>query len=150
MPQSFVSLHYHLIFSTKNRQPLLTSDLQPRLNEYIGGILRAQGGVLLAAGGTADHLHLLVGLNKEMAVAEALRLVKANSSKWIHTEFPQHAGFAWQAGYGAFTVSSSNLEQVANYIVRQEEHHRTRTFLEEFIAFLERHGVEYDPRYVWD
>jgi REP element-mobilizing transposase RayT len=150
MPQSFASLHYHIVFSTKNREHFLDCALQPRLYEYVGGTLRQHNGVLLAAGGMPDHIHLLVGLHREMSVADAVKLVKANSSKWIHESFPDRAAFAWQTGYGAFTVSYSNMEQVKRYIGGQEEHHRTRTFKEEFIAFLRRHNIEYDERYLWD
>ncbi len=150
MPQSYTSLHYHLIFSTKHRAPLITPEVQPRLFEFIGGILRAEKSCLLAAGGMPDHVHLLCGLSKELAVAEALRIVKAGSSRWVHDTFPELSSFAWQAGYGAFTVSSSNLEQVKNYLARQEAHHRERTFQEELLAFLQRHGVVYEEKYLWD
>ena len=150
MGQSFASLHYHLVFSTKHREPLIDDVLQPRLYEYMGGILRNHNGVLLAAGGIADHVHLLVGLHREMAVAEAVKLVKALSSKWIHETFPDRQTFAWQTGYGAFTVSYSNMDQVKRYIANQKQHHRQRTFQEEFLAFLERHQIPYDKRYVWD
>jgi REP element-mobilizing transposase RayT len=150
MPQSFTCLHYHLIFSTKNRVPAITADLQPRLYEYLGGILRAEQCVLLAAGGMPDHVHLLCSLHKELAIAAALRLLKANSSKWIHETFPQHRAFAWQAGYGAFAVSYSHLDRVKRYIAGQARHHRRITFQEEFVAFLRRHRIEYDERYLWE
>jgi REP element-mobilizing transposase RayT len=150
MPQSFASLHYHIVFSTKNREPFIDRALQPRLYEYVGGILRNHEGVLLAAGGMPDHIHLLVGLHRQTAVAEAVKLVKAHSSKWIHETFPEHRAFAWQTGYGAFTVSYSGMGQVKQYINGQEAHHRQRTFKEEFIAFLRRHGIGYDERYMWD
>src|SRR6266566_9394201 len=150
MPQSYASLHYHLIFSTKNRLPSITPDLQPRLYEYIGGILRGANSVLLAAGGMPDHVHLLVGLNKELAIAETLRTVKAGSSRWVHDTFAEQRSFAWQTGYGAFSVSYSHLGRVKAYIAGQAEHHRKQTFQEEFVLFLRRHGVEYDERYLWD
>lgn len=150
MPQSFASLHVHIIFSTKNREPTMTPDFQTRLYEYIGGILRAEGARLLAAGGMPDHVHLLVSLTREQSLAEAARQIKANSSKWIHETFPDKRSFAWQAGYGAFSVSYSNIDSVKQYIARQPEHHRRRTFQDEFIEFLERHGIEYDPRYIWE
>jgi putative transposase len=150
MPQSFASLHYHVVFSTKNREPFIDRGLQPRLYEYVGGILRSHDGVFLAAGGMPDHVHLLVGLHRETAVAEAVKLVKAHSSKWIHDTFPDRQGFAWQTGYGAFTVSFSHMSRVKAYIAGQEEHHRKRTFKEEFVAFLDRHGLSYDERYLWD
>lgn len=150
MPQSFGSLHFHIVFSTKNRQPLIDVELQPRLYEYIGGILRAEKSVLLAAGGMPDHVHLLVSLSRELSIAETLRLVKANSSKWIHETFPDRKLFAWQAGYGAFSVSYSNLPDVKSYLARQIEHHRVRTFQDEFRDFLRKHELEWDERYVWD
>ena len=150
MPQSFTCLHYHLIFSTKNRLPTISADLQPRLYDYLGGILRSEKSILLAAGGMPDHIHLLCSLSKELAVAEALRIIKANSSKWIHETFPQHRSFAWQAGYGAFAVSYSHLANVKRYIARQAEHHRRSTFQEEFVAFLRKHHIEFDERYLWD
>ena len=150
MPQSFACLHHHLIFSTKNRAPLITADLQPRLFEYIGGILRSQGSSLVGAGGMPDHVHLLVSLDRQVSIAETLRVVKANSSRWVHETFPALSGFAWQAGYGAFAVSYSHLERVKAYLSRQAEHHRLVTFQEEFIAFLVRHGIEYDERHIWD
>ncbi len=150
MPQSFTSLHVHVVFSTKNRAPLITPDLQPRLYEYLGGILRSQGCRLLAAGGTPDHVHLLVSLSKQMSVSEAVRLIKSNASKWVHETFPERRDFAWQAGYGAFSVSFSNLERVKHYLAHQAEHHRTRTFQEEFVALLRRHRIEFDERYLWD
>jgi REP element-mobilizing transposase RayT len=150
MPQSFTSLHYHLISSTKNRVPAVTADMQTHLYKYLGGILRSEKGILLAAGGMPDHVHLLCSLSKELAIASALRLLKANSSKWIHETFPQHRSFAWQAGYGAFAVSYSHLERVKLYIARQAQHHRRTTFQEEFVAFLRRHRIEFDERYLWD
>jgi REP element-mobilizing transposase RayT len=150
MPQSYASLHHHLIFSTRHRAPILDAEFLPRLYQYVGGILRAEGCVLVAAGGTPDHIHLLVSLSRENSVAETLRQIKANSSKWIHETDPDRAGFAWQAGYGAFAVSYSRLESVKAYLARQAEHHRTHTFQEEFRAFLLRHHITFDERYLWD
>ena len=150
MPQSFTCLHYHLVFSTKHRLPQIAADLAPRLYAYLGGILRSDDGCLVAAGGMPDHVHLLARLSKQASVADALRLLKANSSKWIHATFPERQQFSWQAGYGAFSVSFSNLPDVRNYIARQAEHHRVRTFQDEFREFLRRHDLEWDERYVWD
>ena len=150
MPQSFTCLHYHLIFSTKNRAPCITPDLQPRLFQYIGGIVRAEAGCLLDAGGMPDHVHLLCRIDKQMSVSEALRLIKGNSSKWVHDTFPDRRTFGWQAGYGAFAVSFSNIEGVKRYIAGQAEHHKKSSFQEEFIAFLRRHDIEFDERYLWD
>ena len=114
----------------------------------MGGICRKENGQLFAAGGTADHVHLLASIHPSVSVSDMLRKVKASSSKWIHETFPEHKGFAWQEGYGAFSVSQSNVEQVRRYIEQQEEHHRHISFDEEFIEFLERHGLPYDERYV--
>jgi len=150
MPQSFTSLYFHLVFSTKQRQPLLDADLRPRLFEYIGGILRGRGGTLISAGGTADHVHLLALVAKTRSIVDTLRDVKANSSGWIHEEFPDRKCFAWQAGYGAFTVSYSAIDDVKHYLAIQEEHHQVRSFQEEFRGILRRHELEWDERYVWD
>ena len=125
--------------------------MQPRLFEYIGGILRAEGCVLVAAGEMPDHLHLLVSLAKRLSILEALRIIKAGSSRWLHDRFPDVlSGFAWQAGYGAFSVSHSGLKDVRGYIRNQAEHHARRTFQEEFRILLDKHELEYDERYVWD
>ncbi|MCU0963238.1 MAG: IS200/IS605 family transposase [Pirellulaceae bacterium] len=150
MPQSYVSLPVHMVFSTKHRQPLITDDIRTRLFEYLGGTFRAHGCALLAAGGMPDHVHLLVSLSKQTAVSDILREVKASSSKWIHDTFPGQSGFAWQSGYGAFAVSHSNLPAVRRYIANQAEHHRQRSFQEEFIALLQRHEISYDERYLWE
>src|SRR5436305_1643338 len=144
MPQSYASLNYHLVFSTKKRQPFLTKEISTRLFDYIGGILRTHKGVVLAAGGRPDHVHLLASLGKETPVAEALRIVKANSSSWMHATFHDQQNFAWQTGYAAFSVSYSNLESVRDYLACQEEHHRVKSFQEEFLEFLTRHNLTYD------
>ena len=128
---------------------MILPDLRQRLYDYMGGILKTNGGRLLASGGTADHVHLLATLRPKPAVSDILRDLKANSSKWMHETFPKMRAFRWQDGYGAFTVSYSNIEQVRRYITNQEQHHRRMTFQEEFVQVLERHGIEYDPRYVW-
>ena len=150
MPQSYTSLNLHIVFSTKRRNSWITSEIDARLYDYFGGILRNEGCSLLAAGGMPDHVHLLVSLNKQLSVSDALRILKANSSKWIHETFPMRKMFAWQSGYGTFSVSHSGLDNVKRYIAGQAEHHRTRTFQEEFIALLKRHKIEFDERYLWD
>ncbi len=150
MPQSFACLHYHLIFSTKDRAALLTSECLPRLFAYIGGILRTADASLVAAGGMPDHIHLLVSLGRQVSIAEVLRLLKTNSSRWIHETYPDCRGFAWQSGYGAFSVSFSHLDRVRDYLARQAEHHRVVTFQEEYRAFLERHHIAFDERYLWE
>jgi REP element-mobilizing transposase RayT len=150
MPQSFACHHYHLIFSTKHREPRLTPEIQPRLYEYFGGILRARNSKLIAAGGIADHVHLLVSLSKQLAISDVLRDLKANSSGWIHDTFADQKSFAWQIGSGAFAVSYSAIEDVRRYIAHQAEHHRVKSFQEEFVEFLRRHQLEFDDRYLWE
>ena len=150
MPQSFICLHCHMVFSTKNRVPMIGQDLTPRLYGYLGGIVDNLGGSLVAAGGMPDHVHLIVSLGKTMSTADTVRTIKSNSSGWVHDTFPEMRRFAWQTGYGAFAVSYSDLNRVKQYIADQREHHRVRTFQEEFRALLERHNIEYDERYIWD
>jgi len=149
MPQSFGSLYCHVVFSTKHRAPQISAELQPRLFEYMGGIVRNQSSVLIAAGGVPDHVHLLVSLARTISVADLVRLVKTNSSKWIHEEL-SFRDFQWQDGYGAFAVSYSNVESVKSYLANQAEHHRRQTFQEEFLELLRRHNLTWDDRYVWD
>lgn len=148
MGQTYTNLLYHCVFSTKDRQPLITPDLGPNLHAYVGGIIRSLDGTAILINGVADHVHMLIALPATVAIAEAMRVVKANSSKWVH-EDRRVPAFAWQHGYGAFTVSKSNVEAVSKYIAEQEEHHRKVTFQDEFVAFLKRHGVEYDERWIW-
>jgi putative transposase len=147
---SHTSLWYHIVFSTRNREPCLDPGMRPRLFEYLGGAVRGEGGTALAINGVADHVHLLVRLRSDTAVSAVVGAIKANSSGWIHRTLPGYAGFAWQTGYGAFTVSASQVGKVREYIENQEEHHRVRTYQEEFLAFLKAHGIEYDERYVWE
>lgn len=150
MPQSLACLQVHFIFSTRNREPLITKALAPRLYSYIGGIVRDKKCVLLAAGGVADHIHLLISMSREVSASEIMRLVKANSSKWIHETFPDLRRFAWQTGYGAFSVSFSRTKSVKDYIAKQPEHHRRKTFQDEYRSFLKKHEIGFDERYVWD
>ena len=147
---SFTKLLYHCVFSTKDRRPTIGSTLRARLHDYMSGIVRNHDGRLIGIGGTEDHVHMLVELNGATAVADAMRVVKTNSSKWVHETFPERQAFAWQVGYAAFSVSPSGVQAVIDYIDTQESHHRTRTFKEELRAFLDRHGVSYDERYIWD
>lgn len=150
MPQSFGALYFHMIFSTKNRLPQIIPEIQPRLYAYIGGILSHRKSVLLAAGGISDHIHLLASLSRETCIADMLRDIKSLSSGWIHAEFPASRDFAWQSGYAAFSVSYSNLDGVRAYLAAQAEHHRHKTFQEEYLDFLQRHDIAYDERYIWD
>ena len=150
MGSTYCNLLYHAVFSTKDRKRWLDDAIRDRVYAYMGGSVREKGGVLIAANGTDDHVHLLLGLHQKKAIADAVQEVKANSSRWIHDTFPEYRDFAWQRGYGAFTVSFSQQERVEKYFARQHAHHRKATFQEEFIELLERHRVEYDPRYIWD
>ena len=149
MAHTYVNLLVHVIFSTKDRRPCIDAELQSRLFAFMGGVLRDIGAIPLIVNGTDDHVHQLVGLPSTRCVADVVRVVKANSSKWVHEEFSAHHEFGWQSGYAAFSVSQSNVDAVRHYIATQEEHHRTVTFQEEYLAFLKRHGIAYDERYVW-
>ena len=147
MSSTHLSLHYHLVFGTKNHEALISSSWRDRFYAYLGGVIRTLDGAPEAIGGVADHVHLLVGLRATHTLADVLRELKSVSSKWVHEEMGDPS-FAWQEGYGAFTVSASQLENVRRYIQQQEEHHRTRTFREEYLALLQRSGAEFDERYV--
>jgi putative transposase len=150
MPQSLASIHLHLVFSTKNRQPWLTGPIAQQTYGYMGGTLRGNKCALLGAGGMPDHIHLLISLGREWITSAIVRLVKSNSSRWIHDTFPQLQLFAWQAGYGAFAVSFSKIPNVRAYIANQVNHHTNETFQDEFRDFLRKHEIEWDERYVWD
>jgi putative transposase len=148
MAQSFTNLIYHIVFSTKDRQPQIIEAHQSRLYDYIGGTIRGLGGISLAINGMEDHVHLLAKLRPDKALSDVLRDLKANASGWMHDVFPDLKDFSWQRGYGAFTVSQSNVEKVQDYIARQKEHHLKKSFRDEFVEFLEANGIEYDDRYL--
>ncbi len=149
MSESYVNLLYHIIFSTKGREPLIREACQPRLYEYIGGIVRKQGGVSLAINGTEDHVHLFAKLRQDKALSDMVRDLKAHSSGWMHKVFPDLKDFTWQNGYGAFTVSASQAETVRRYIEQQKVRHQRRTFKDEFINFLRANRIEFEERYLW-
>ncbi|RCS49228.1 IS200/IS605 family transposase [Bremerella cremea] len=150
MPQSFACLYVHLIFSTKGRMDWIGEDWERDLAKYFAGVLRNQGYKLIESGGTANHVHLLFSMARQTNISNLVRDLKSNSSSWVHREFHALKEFAWQAGYAAFSVSYSALDDVKRYIENQKEHHRTRTFQEEFLSFLEKHHIEYDPKYVFE
>lgn len=150
MPQSLARLHIHLVFSTKNRERIITDDVRSPLHAYMATVLQNLACAPVLINSVEDHAHLLFDLARTISISQAVEDVKKSSSKWIKTQGPEFAGFAWQAGYGAFAVSESNVETVRAYIANQREHHRTKTFQEEYRAFLERHSVAFDERYVWD
>lgn len=150
MSHSFVNSLYHCVFSTKERRPMITPDLQPRLLEYMGGIARENKIKLLVAGGVDDHVHLLVSMPSTISISKAMQLIKGGSSKWIHETFPEHGLFEWQEGYGAFSIGISDVERTTEYINHQPEHHKKMDFKTEFRAFLKKHGIEYDEKYTFD
>jgi putative transposase len=141
---SFNSSLHHCVFATKGRETLLSAEIRQRLWPYLGGVARENGMKALAVGGVADHVHILLSLPATISMAKAMQLLKGNSSKWIHETFPKLRSFAWQEGYAAFSIGVSGIEETRAYIRNQEEHHRTRTYREEVIVFLKRHGLPFD------
>lgn len=150
MPGTYSQILFHIVFSTKERRPCIKPQWQSRLYEYVGGIIRAEKGVLLVIGGMPDHVHILLRWRTDGAIANLMRVVKSSSSKWFHETFPEATSFAWQEGYAAFSVSKSAEADVKRYIENQEEHHKGRDFNAELLALLRLHGIEFDPRYVFD
>ncbi len=148
MGHTYHNLEYHIVTSTKGRTPSIRPEIRPRLDSYIGGIVREHGGTLLSAGGVEDHSHWLVSAKPDVAPSDLVRALKAGSSGWLHETLPEMRGFQWQAGYSIFSVSKSREETVRRYIQGQEEHHKKQTFMEELRALLEKHGVPFDPRYL--
>jgi putative transposase len=148
MAQTCGNIVVHLIFSTELRQPLICADIRSDLFAYLGGIVRELRGTALIVGGTCDHVHMLIRIRPAQSIAEIARIVKTNSSGWIRKK--DHTEFAWQAGYGVFSVSESSVPAVTKYIATQEEHHKKRSFQEEFVAFLKKNKIAYDDRYIWD
>ena len=147
MPSTFLSLHYHLVFSTKNREPLIVPAWRPRLHEFLAGTVRGLDGFPAEIGGVDDHVHLLVGLKATHRLSDFMRELKKCSSGWVRDEISQ-PGFAWQEGYAAFTVSPTAREGVIRYIRGQEEHHGKQLFRDELIELLRQAGIEYDARYL--
>ncbi len=150
MPQSLARLHIHLIFSTRNRESALYDRIRKSLHAYLATVLQNLDCPAELINSVEDHVHILFELSRTRSVSEVVEEAKKFSSKWIKTQGPEFAEFAWQAGYGAFAVSESNVPAVRKYIEEQAEHHREKSFQEEYRAFLERHRVVYDERYVWD
>lgn len=150
VPNTYTQLYTHFIFSTKHREPMLTDAIRPRVFAYMHGICRNMDCRLVIAGGIADHVHLFVVRHPTVSEAELMRVVKANSSKWIHETFPDESAFAWQDGYGAFSVSHSAVDDVRRYIEGQAEHHRTVSFKDELVRFFAKHDIAVYPERVWD
>ncbi len=150
MANTYSSIYLHLVFSTKNREPWITEEIEQRLWKFIGGIARENNATAIQIGGVEDHIHLLVKSPPAIATSKLAQCLKGGSSSWIHTEFPHLKHFKWQDGYGAFSVSKSSVDDVVHYIKDQREHHRVKSFQEEYLAFLQRHEISFDPKYLWD
>jgi REP element-mobilizing transposase RayT len=150
MPQSLSKLIVHIIFSTKDREPWLDSKVRPRMHAYLATICRDVGTEFVHVGGVADHVHIVTMLPRTLSQAQLIEQIKKTSSKWIKAVDTRYRTFVWQRGYGAFSVSPSQLEGVLRYVKEQPEHHRTHTFQEEYRALLRKHGIDFDERYVWD
>lgn len=150
MPQSLARLHIHLIFSTKNRQPFIADAVRDALHAYMASVLQNLGCAPVLVNSVEDHAHFLFDLSRTVSISQAVEDVKKSSSRWIKTQGAPFAAFAWQSGYGAFAVSESHVEAVREYVANQREHHRRKSFQEEYRLFLERHQIAFDERYVWD
>ncbi len=151
MSQSLAKVYIHIIFSTKQRQPFLANkSLRSEMHAYLGGACKNLDSLVITVGGVADHVHILCCLSKNISIADLVGEIKRSSSKWIKTKDLILRKFAWQSGYGVFSVSQSQVEQVRVYILNQEKHHRRKLFQDEFREFLERYQTEYNERYVWD
>jgi putative transposase len=150
MAHTFTHLLTHIIFSTKDRRPFIDSNLKTRLFPYMGGIIREWDGKALILNGPTDHVHILASLAARHSLSDLMRELKANSSGWVHKNFPNQKLFGWQTGYAAFSVSRSGLPEVQNHIADQEAHHRRVSFQDEFVAFLKKHEIEYDDRFIWE
>jgi putative transposase len=150
MPQSLSQVYVHLIFSTKGREPLLLGSLRGQMHAYLAAVLNNHDSPAIRVGGTADHIHALLRLSKTRALADVVEEIKTSSSRWIKTQGRGVGGFHWQNGYGGFSVSPGDLDQVMKYIEEQETHHRAVSFQDEYRRFLEQYQVEYNERYVWD
>ena len=147
MPHTYTQLTYHVVFSTNGRRALISERIRARLHAYLGAAINDSFGRVRRVGGTADRVHILLDLHQSHAVADCLRVIKSNSSAWVHGTFPRLRDFAWQEGYSAFSVSKSNISQVVQYIKNQRQHHKTVTFEDELKIFLKKHNIEYNPKY---
>ncbi len=150
MPRSLAKIYVHLVFSTKNREPLLPEHIRKDLHAYLGGILRDLDSPGVEINSEPDHIHMLFMLSRTRALSDVVGQVKSGSSAWLKTKVTAFAGFHWQNGYGAFSVSQSGVDEVCEYIRRQHDHHQRMSFQDEFRAFLRRYAIEFDERYVWD
>ena len=150
MAQSLSKVLLHIIFSTKNREPWLDSNVRPRMHAYLATICRDAGADFVRVGGVSDHVHIVTTLARTLSQAQLIEEIKKASSKWVKALDARYRGFFWERGYAAFSVSPSQLDSVLEYVNKQQEHHRTRTFQEEYRELLRKHGVDFDERFVWD
>lgn len=150
MPQSLSQLLVHVVFSTKNRERILLDEVRDELHAYIGGVINNLRGTLLAAGSVEDHIHLCLAHPRTIAPSELIKEIKASSSKWLKEKDRKFENFYWQSGYGIFSISPSHRNALEEYIKNQREHHRVVTFQEEYRKLLEKYGIPYDEKYVWD
>jgi REP element-mobilizing transposase RayT len=150
MAGTYTNLLYHVVFSTRQRRPLITEKIERSLHKYMGGVIRNQKGVLLEINGMPDHVHLFFKLKPTIAISNIVRDIKANSAHWLNDSRKLTVRFAWQDGYSAFTVSESQVERVKAYIRNQKQHHRRNDYRSELLTLLEKHRIEYEERYLWD
>ena len=143
------SLLVHIIFSTRNREPLIPPADEPALFAYLGGIVRNHGCALMAANGTADHVHLLISMSKSVALADLLLAIKRDTSRWLHERSADNANFSWQGGYAAFSIGASQQAAACAYIAKQKAHHQKVSFQDELQAFLRTYQVAFDEKYIW-
>ncbi len=149
MATTFTKILIHFVFSTKNRAPLITPDIEPRLHAYMRGIAKNHESPVISMNGTSDHVHMLISMSKKIAVATLMEEVKRDSSSWIKKQGEEFSGFYWQEGYGAFSIGESGVEGVSEYIENQKKHHARTTFKEEFLMLLKKYKIDYDERYIW-
>lgn len=149
MANSYTNLLYHLVFSTKNRHPWIIPEIRDPLYQYFGGLILRQRGTLLAAGGMPDHVHLVARLPPRHSLSSLMRFIKSDSSRWLKEQL-EDGVFAWQTGYGAFSVSPSQMDGLLRYVANQERHHRDRSYQAELRALLSKNGIAYEERYLWD
>ncbi|MGH7142542.1 MAG: IS200/IS605 family transposase [Planctomycetota bacterium] len=149
MPHSFTTCLFHVVFSTKDREPLIPAELLERLWAYIGGIARTNNFTALEIGGIENHVHALIAIPPTMPAAKAVQLIKAGAAKWLNEQLPSHREAIWQQGYAAFSIGISQVLKTRDYIRNQHEHHRKKSFQEEYLSFLKKHGIAFDPKYGW-
>jgi len=149
MGSTLTNLIFHVVFSTKNRKPIINNEIKDELYNYLGGIIKGEGAVLIQTGGMPDHIHIILKLKPVHSLSDIIQKIKGNSSKWINQQNKLTGQFAWQDGYGAFTVSESQVPVAVRYVKEQEKHHKKFSFKDEFIQILKLHQIEYNEQYLW-